>query len=181
MCSLASGGLASGILLASGGSYAPALPCTARAVMLAHLPVVVIRRTMRSALHLYLRPAGTASGHKGSYVQEVVAMMAPQETAAAATARVAAAVGGGGAGGVGDDDDDDDILHSETLPLSLRDPMSNTRIRRAARIVGAKSPRAFDLDYFLESAKRSRKWQCPITCAPVSPAIQMWSNICSII
>ena len=89
-------------------------------------------------------------------------MMAPAETAAAATARMVAAVGGGSVAG---DDDDDDILHAETLPLSLRDPMSNSRIRRAARIVGAKSPRAFDLDYFLETAKRSRKWQCPITCA----------------
>lgn len=87
-------------------------------------------------------------------------MMAPAETAAAATTRMVAAVGGGSVA-----DDDDDILHAETLPLSLRDPMSNSRIRRAARIVGAKSPRAFDLDYFLETAKRSRKWQCPITCA----------------
>eukprot|EP00892_Ulva_mutabilis_P006161 jgi/Ulvmu1/3917/UM018_0140.1 len=94
-------------------------------------------------------------------LQEVVAMMAPQETAEAAVQRVSAAVGGGSRGNA--DDDDDDILHAETLPLSLRDPMSNTRIRRAARILGAKSPRAFDLDYFLDSAKRSRKWQCPIT------------------
>lgn len=96
----------------------------------------------------------------------------------AATARVVSAVGGG-AGGAGDDDDDDDILHAETLPLSLRDPMSNTRIRRAARIVGAKSPRSFDLDYFLESAKRSRKWQCPITCAPTAPRIHACCTVCS--
>lgn len=93
-------------------------------------------------------------------------MMSPQETAEEAVQRVVSAVGGGGSGG-----DDDDILHAETLPLSLRDPMSNTRIGRAARIVGAKSPRAFDLDNFLESAKRSRKWQCPITYGRRCPSL----------
>jgi hypothetical protein len=45
--------------------------------------------------------------------------------------------------------------------ISLRDPVSGTRVTTAARFQGTNGLVAFDLDTFLNMAKRSRKWQCP--------------------
>lgn len=45
--------------------------------------------------------------------------------------------------------------------VSLRDPLSGTRIVKPARFLGTDALVSFDLDTFLNMAKRSRKWQCP--------------------
>ena len=45
--------------------------------------------------------------------------------------------------------------------LSLRCPLSGTRIRAPARFAPVRGLSAFDLDDFLDLAGRSRKWQCP--------------------
>lgn len=79
-------------------------------------------------------------------------------------------------GGGGHDEDDDDIIMGDTLPVNLRDPLSNLRVQRGLRVVGGKNLQAFDLDFFLDSAKRSRKWQCPVSYAPhCIPAASSWS------
>ena len=92
-------------------------------------------------------------------LQVVINMLSPPETLAEAVQRIAHAVGGG------QDDDDDDIIMGDTLPANLRDPLSNLRVQRGLRVCGGKNLQPFDMDFFLDSAKRSRKWQCPISCA----------------
>jgi hypothetical protein len=90
--------------------------------------------------------------------QEVLEMMAPAEKPEVAEARIGRFVSG-------EAHEDDDIQMGDTSTVALKCPLSNMRIRRAARSVVCPTPRAFDLDYFMELAKRSRKWQCPVTCA----------------
>jgi zinc finger MIZ domain-containing protein len=93
-------------------------------------------------------------------LQAVIGMLAPPETPEEAVKRIAHAVGGG------DNSDDDDIIMGDTLPVKIRDPLSNLRVQRALRVVGGKNLQPFDLDFFLDSAKRCRKWQCPVSCVP---------------
>ena len=93
-------------------------------------------------------------------LQVVMKMLAAPETPEEAVKRIARAVGGG------QDDDDDDIIMGDTLPVNLRDPLSNLRVQRGVRVVGGKNLQPFDMDFFLDSAKRARKWQCPVSCAP---------------
>lgn len=96
-------------------------------------------------------------------VQVVMKMLLPSESPDEAVQRIAHAVGGG------QDDDDDDIIMGDTLPANLRDPLSNLRVQRGLRVVGGKNLQPFDMDFFLDSAKRSRKWQCPVSYAPTLP------------
>ncbi len=63
-------------------------------------------------------------------VNDVKTMMAPAEDPAVAVSRVVNTMRGRKAGDV--DDDDDDLLISNTV-ISLRDPLSGTRIQTAAR------------------------------------------------
>ena len=58
--------------------------------------------------------------------------MAPAEDPATAVSRVASTMRGSKAGQDDDDDDDDDLLISNTV-ISLKDPLSCTRIQKAAR------------------------------------------------
>ena len=45
--------------------------------------------------------------------------------------------------------------------LSLRCPLTGSRINTPARFAPVGGVTAFDLDAFLDLAQRSRKWQCP--------------------
>ena len=63
-------------------------------------------------------------------LDDVMKMMAPAESAAAAVSRVVNTMRGRKAGDP--DDDDDDLLVSNTV-ISLKDPLSGTRIQTAAR------------------------------------------------
>lgn len=92
-------------------------------------------------------------------------MLGAPETPEDAVKRVAHAVGGGA------DDDDDDIIMGDTLVVSLRDQLSSLRVQRGLRVVGGKSLQPFDMDFFLDSAKRSRKWQCPVSYVAVNPLL----------
>jgi hypothetical protein len=63
--------------------------------------------------------------------------------------------------GGGDEEDEDlEITHTR---LSLKCPLSGTRISTPARFVDVSGLNCFDLDTFLLTAQRSRKWQCPHT------------------
>lgn len=60
----------------------------------------------------------------------------------------------------GGDADDDDIQTSCTVQ-SLRCPLTGSRIVKPARFHEVGGMAVFDLQAFLETAKRSLKWQCP--------------------
>ncbi|KAH8939688.1 hypothetical protein BDL97_15G048700 [Sphagnum fallax] len=72
--------------------------------------------------------------------------------------------GGHGAGGGVDDDDDDSDLEviTESITVSLRCPMSGSRIKVAGRFKPCLHMGCFDLNTFVELNQRARKWQCPI-------------------
>ena len=70
-------------------------------------------------------------------LDDVMKMMAPAESAAAAVSRVVNTMRGRKAGDP--DDDDDDLLVSNTV-ISLKDPLSGTRIQTAARSVPPPPP-----------------------------------------
>lgn len=76
-------------------------------------------------------------------------MMQPPLSLAQAVAHVQQQIGG-----------DEDIEVSNTV-LSLRCPLTGSRIRTPARFAPVPGLAAFDLDAFLATAERTRKWQCP--------------------
>ena len=55
---------------------------------------------------------------------------------------------------------DDELSVGSTI-MSLRDPLSGSRVVTPARFQGTNGLLAFDLDTFLGMVKRTRKWQCP--------------------
>lgn len=55
--------------------------------------------------------------------------------------------------------------------VTLRDPLSATRMRRPARYTGCQGLVSFDLDTFLQMAAQSRKWTCPICKASGPPGL----------
>ena len=67
-------------------------------------------------------------------IEAVKKLMAPPESPEAALARVISTLRGGKTGDNGDDDDDDDLVVSNTT-ISLKDPLSGTRIQIPARCV----------------------------------------------
>lgn len=79
-------------------------------------------------------------------------MMAP-ETKEEAKARMKKLLAGDSEGAIG----------LEQMTLSLKDPMTCTRISVPARFSNASGPQAFDLDSFLSIADLNRKWQDPTT------------------
>lgn len=79
-------------------------------------------------------------------------MMAP-ETKEEAKVRMKKLLAGDSEGAIG----------LEQMTLSLKDPMTCTRISVPARFSNASGPQAFDLDSFLSIADLNRKWQDPTT------------------
>ena len=65
------------------------------------------------------------------------------------------------AGGKEGDSSDDDAVQIGRTVLSLRCPLTGSRIRTPARFLPVGGLSAFDLDAFLDLVSRSRKWQCP--------------------
>ena len=63
-------------------------------------------------------------------------------------------------------DGDDDLVTVNTR-LSLRCPLTGSRMRTPARFSEVEGLMSFDLDAFLALAERSRKWQCPHRCVCV--------------
>ncbi|GIL47263.1 hypothetical protein Vafri_4124 [Volvox africanus] len=61
--------------------------------------------------------------------------------------------------------DDDDELQTGATVVSLRCPILGTRVRTPARFEEVKGLACFDLEAFLDSAARTRKWQCPTSMA----------------
>ncbi|KAK9817204.1 hypothetical protein WJX72_011055 [[Myrmecia] bisecta] len=92
-------------------------------------------------------------------MEEVKAMMHAPETMEQAVARVKSQVRGGKAAADGNDSDDDLITLSTIV--SLKCPLSGSRIETPGRFHGVAGLGTFDLDTFLCMAERSRKWQCP--------------------
>ncbi|AES88651.1 putative chromatin regulator PHD family [Medicago truncatula] len=78
-----------------------------------------------------------------------------------ALARVCRCVGGGNAADNADSDSDLEVV-SDTFSISLRCPMSGSRMKIAGRFKPCIHMGCFDLDVFVEMNQRSRKWQCPI-------------------
>ena len=56
----------------------------------------------------------------------------------------------------------DDIVVASNI-VSLRCPMTGSRVVRAGRFQGIDALAGFDMDAFLSMAARTRKWQCPLT------------------
>ena len=56
----------------------------------------------------------------------------------------------------------EDVQVSSNI-VSLRCPLTGSRVKRAGRFMGVDALAGFDLDAFLEMAARTRKWQCPVT------------------
>ncbi|KAJ8751353.1 hypothetical protein K2173_016547 [Erythroxylum novogranatense] len=77
-----------------------------------------------------------------------------------ALTRVCRCVGGG----TTDDADSDSDLEvvSDSFTVSLRCPMSGSRMKVAGRFKPCAHMGCFDLEVFVELNQRSRKWQCPI-------------------
>ncbi|KAJ9178158.1 hypothetical protein P3X46_010067 [Hevea brasiliensis] len=77
-----------------------------------------------------------------------------------ALARVCRCVGGGAADNA--DSDSDLEVVAESFTVSLRCPMSGSRMKVAGRFKPCVHMGCFDLEVFVEMNQRSRKWQCPI-------------------
>ncbi|XP_043811984.1 E3 SUMO-protein ligase SIZ1 isoform X3 [Manihot esculenta] len=77
-----------------------------------------------------------------------------------ALARVCRCVGGGAADNA--DSDSDLEVVADSFAVSLRCPMSGTRMKVAGRFKPCAHMGCFDLEVFVEMNQRSRKWQCPI-------------------
>jgi hypothetical protein len=90
----------------------------------------------------------------------VKALMAPREELPVARAAAAAAASFARGAQEGDD------VIVGPMHVSLICPLSRLRPRRAARVTVSRAPAIFDLDFFLEQAARTHKWQCPHTCEP---------------
>ena len=78
-----------------------------------------------------------------------------------ALARVRRCVGGGNEDDNADSDSDLEVV-SDTFSISLRCPMSGSRMKIAGRFKPCIHMGCFDLEVFVEMNQRSRKWQCPI-------------------
>ncbi|CAK9174404.1 unnamed protein product [Ilex paraguariensis] len=78
-----------------------------------------------------------------------------------ALARVRRCVGGGTATENADSDSDLEVV-ADCIPVSLRCPMSGSRMKVAGRFKPCVHMGCFDLEVFVEMNQRSRKWQCPI-------------------
>ncbi|XP_047317783.1 E3 SUMO-protein ligase SIZ1-like [Impatiens glandulifera] len=96
---------------------------------------------------------------------EQVLNMIPKESVGEkfedALARVCRCVGGGNATGKADDSDSDLEVVADCIPVSLRCPMSASRMKIAGRFKPCLHMGCFDLEVFLRMNERSRKWQCP--------------------
>ncbi|KAG2484222.1 hypothetical protein HYH03_016957 [Edaphochlamys debaryana] len=90
--------------------------------------------------------------------EEVRALMKPPLSRADAVERVKQQLRG----------DDDDEVQTGTTVLSLRCPLTGSRVRTPGRFAEVAGLACFDLDAFLDSAARTRKWQCPHSMAHTS-------------
>ncbi|KAL8204710.1 hypothetical protein R6Q57_010333 [Mikania cordata] len=78
-----------------------------------------------------------------------------------ALARICRCVGGGAATDNADSDSDLEVV-ADNISVSLRCPMSGSRMKIAGRFKPCVHMGCFDLEVFVEMNQRSRKWQCPI-------------------
>ncbi|KAB2050372.1 hypothetical protein ES319_A13G241500v1 [Gossypium barbadense] len=78
-----------------------------------------------------------------------------------ALCRVRRCVGGGTATDNGDSDSDLEVV-ADFFGVSLRCPMSGSRMKVTGRFKPCVHMGCFDLEVFVELNQRSRKWQCPI-------------------
>ncbi|CAM0152377.1 unnamed protein product [Urochloa decumbens] len=78
-----------------------------------------------------------------------------------ALARVRRCVGGGTEANSADSDSDIEVV-ADSVSVSLRCPMTASRIQIAGRFKPCAHMGCFDLEPFIEMNQRSRKWQCPI-------------------
>lgn len=86
---------------------------------------------------------------------QVVAMGLKPETIDQAIQRVKSAISDG-----------DDDMQCQTI-VSLLDPLTSMRMRRAMRFDGVTGPlRAFDQEWYLEHMQHTHKWQDPFTSKP---------------
>lgn len=76
--------------------------------------------------------------------------------------------GGAGAGGDGGEDDEDDIVALASGVVSLRCPLSMERMERPARGAACDHTACFELRSYLEIARQSGRWECPV-CHRAAP------------
>lgn len=97
-------------------------------------------------------------------LDDVKLLMLPEESLGQSLERLHNFMRGGATGDNTDAriDDDDSILIAHQV-MSLKDPITNTRMTIPARFVDASELQPFDLDTFLSLAQSSRKWQDPMT------------------
>ncbi|XP_074591185.1 LOW QUALITY PROTEIN: E3 SUMO-protein ligase SIZ1-like [Curcuma longa] len=97
-------------------------------------------------------------------VQQVLSLVpkeADGEQFQEALARVRRCVGGGAEAENADSDSDIELV-ADSVTVSLRCPMTGSRIRVAGRFKPCAHLKGFDLAAFVELNCRSRKWQCPL-------------------
>lgn len=78
-----------------------------------------------------------------------------------ALARVRRCIGGGTGADNADSDSDIEVV-ADFFNVTLRCPMSGSRMKVAGRFKPCAHMGCFDLEVFVEMNQRSRKWQCPI-------------------
>ncbi|KAL9230505.1 hypothetical protein vseg_005845 [Gypsophila vaccaria] len=78
-----------------------------------------------------------------------------------ALARIHRCIGGGITTGNDDSDSDLEVI-ADFVPVSLRCPMSGSRMKTAGRFRPCAHMGCFDLQTLVEINERTRKWQCPI-------------------
>ncbi|CAM8949447.1 unnamed protein product [Rhodiola kirilowii] len=94
-------------------------------------------------------------------IRNLVPKESDGESIEEALARVQRCIGGG-ASTKDTDSDNELVVIADSHVISLRCPMSGSRIKVAGRFRPCVHLGGFDLDIFLEMNQRSRKWQCPI-------------------
>ncbi|KAK9741538.1 hypothetical protein RND81_03G112700 [Saponaria officinalis] len=96
---------------------------------------------------------------------EQVFGMIPKETEGEpfedALARVHRCIGGGITAGNDDSDSDLEVI-ADSVPVSLRCPVSGSRMKTAGRFRPCAHMGCFDLETLVEINERTKKWQCPI-------------------
>ncbi|XP_074286774.1 E3 SUMO-protein ligase SIZ1 [Silene latifolia] len=96
---------------------------------------------------------------------EQVFGMIPKETDGEplgdALARIHRCIGGGITADDADSDSDLEVI-ADSVPVSLRCPMSGSRMKTAGRFRSCAHMGCFDLETLVGINERTRKWQCPI-------------------
>ncbi|KAK9058574.1 hypothetical protein SSX86_023416 [Deinandra increscens subsp. villosa] len=126
---------------------------------------IVKRRTVQQVGVSFKSGCWFVKGAIFSIALHVILNLIPKESDGErfedALARIRRCVGGGAATDNADSDSDLEVV-ADNISVSLRCPMSGSRMKIAGRFKPCAHMGCFDLEVFVEMNQRSRKWQCPI-------------------